>query len=436
MAVNTNRIKRFFSDAEFESRIAALRTQMGQKDVQACLISSPENVYYLTGLDHQGYFAFQLLVITLDKPPVFISRAMEMKTVRDQIPHVRHVGYSDGVAPLPSPSDREEDLVFATRDENGRIQGLRPWEMSAGVSVRGPVAEASRAPVKHTLEVLLDLGLETARIGVEKASSFLPLQVIEGIVEGLPKAEWTNISGLVEDCRIVQSPRELECTRRAAEISDAMMLSGIAAAGAGVFEREVMAAVYDAMFRRDGTYPGFVPLIRTTRTIEHEHGTWQDGRMRKTDMLFLEMAGCVRRYHAPIGRLAFIGKAPARAYDMQKICEEAMFSAAEKIGPGVLAGDVYKAWKERLDKGGLTAYSRHHCGYAVGIGFPPSWSGSGTPQGLRNDSRLEIRAGMVFHLMSWLLRTGRGDSFLSDTIVVTEKGCEFLTKTSRAVTVR
>jgi Xaa-Pro dipeptidase len=148
------------------------------------------------------------------------------------------------------------------------------------------------------------------------------------------------------------------------------------------------------------------------------------------------MAGCVRRYHAPLGRLAFIGKAPARAYDMQKICEEAMFSAAEAIGPGVKAGDVYKAWKQRVNKGGLTAYNRHHCGYAVGIGFPPSWSGSGTPQGLRNDSQLEIRPGMVFHLMSWLLRTGRGDSFLSDTIVVTDNGCEFLTKATRGVTVR
>lgn len=43
---------------------------------------------------------------------------------------------------------------------------------------------------------------------------------------------------------------------------------------------------------------------------------------------------------------------------------------------------------------------------------------------------------MVFHLMSWLLRSGHGDAFLSDTIVVTDNGCEFLTTVNPHVTVR
>jgi Xaa-Pro dipeptidase len=97
---------------------------------------------------------------------------------------------------------------------------------------------------------------------------------------------------------------------------------------------------------------------------------------------------------------------------------------------------VYAAWQARLDKAGLSAYRRHHCGYAVGIGFPPSWSGSGVPVGLRSDSQLELKAGMVFHLMSWLLRSGRGDYFISDTIVVTRDGCELLTRTPRNLTIR
>lgn len=43
---------------------------------------------------------------------------------------------------------------------------------------------------------------------------------------------------------------------------------------------------------------------------------------------------------------------------------------------------------------------------------------------------------MAFHLMSWLLRTGQGDSFLSDTIVVTESGAELLTRSSRELLIR
>jgi Xaa-Pro dipeptidase len=47
-----------------------------------------------------------------------------------------------------------------------------------------------------------------------------------------------------------------------------------------------------------------------------------------------------------------------------------------------------------------------------------------------------LETGMVFHLMSWLLRTGEGDSFLSDTVVVTEDGCEWLTRVSHEIYVR
>lgn len=409
---------------------------MSANGIDASLISSPENIYYLTGLDHQGYFAFQLLVVPINGQPVFISRAMEKATVRDQMPGVRHVGYSDGIEPIPAPSVREEDFVFSTRDERGNIQGLRPWEMSAGVTVRGPIADASDVAVTKTVDILRELGLDNGRIGIEKSSSFLPFRIAEEIIGQLDKVDWINVSGLVEEGRIIQSARELDCTARAAQISDAMMLSAMAAAGTGMYTRDVVAALYDAMFRRGGTYPGFIPLVRTTRTLEHEHGTWQEGRLKKGDILFLEMAGCVRRYHAPIGRLVFIGKAPKFAYDMQQVCLDAMHSAAERVGPGITAGEVYRAWQECVDRAGLKSYRRHHCGYSVGIGFPPSWSGSGPPQGLRSDSTLEIRPGMVFHLMSWLLRTGQGDSFMSDTIVVTDDGCRFLTNASRDVTVR
>jgi len=233
----------------------------------------------------------------------------------------------------------------------------------------------------------------------------------------------------------VQSPLEIQRTRQAAAVSDAMMLAAVAAAGQGMATHDVMAAIYDTM-RRGGTYPGFVPLVRTTRTLEHEHGTWQEGKLRRGDLLFLEMAGCVRRYHAPLGRLVFVGKAPRRAAWADEVCREAMMRAAETIGPGVKAGEVYRAWHGRLDEAGLSTYTRHHCGYSVGIGYPPSWSGSGVPVGLREDSEMELRQGMVFHLMSWLLRTGKGDAFLSDTVVVTADGCELLTTVARGVTVR
>ncbi len=425
-----------FPKSEFDARLEKLRVKMSARGLAGMLVTAPENVFYLTGLEHQGYFAYQALIVPLVGTPILVTRAMEHATVSDQVPWVVHFGYSDGVDPIPPARSASEDLVMAELSKAGGPTGLRPWEMSAGVAVSGPVALDSEIPVAKTVEALRAAGLESGRIALEKQSSFLPFGIASGIVDRLSRVEWSDGSDLVNDCRLVQSELELACTRRAAGITDSMMLAAVAEAGPGIPERDVMAAVYATMFRRGGTYPGFIPLIRSTRTIAHEHGTWTEAAIRSRDMLFVELAGCIRRYHAPAGRLVFIGRAPSKAHKMQQICEQAMMNASKAMGPGALAGDVYRVWQETIDAAGLEGYTRHHCGYAVGIGFPPSWSGSGTPRGLRKGSDMKLAPGMVFHLMSWLLRTGRGDSFLSDTVVVTEDGCEFLTKAPRGVSVR
>ena len=42
---------------------------------------------------------------------------------------------------------------------------------------------------------------------------------------------------------------------------------------------------------------------------------------------------------------------------------------------------------------------------------------------------LTIEPGMSFHVLSWLMGTGAGDDFVSNTVLVTEAGTEVLTKT-------
>ncbi len=409
----------YFPDEEYQRRWQCVRESMSRRGLDACLISSPENVYYLAGLDYQGYFAFQGLLLPLEGRPFLVTRAMEWATVRDLVPNVEHVGYPDGVEAPPEslgckgPSrDTDPDRSFFTQ------------------------------PVAAVRTAIHDAGVGSGRIGREKVSNFLQFGIAEGIIARTTEAKWSDASGLVEACRVVQSPRELECTRAAAAISDAMMRSVLDTAGPGVPMADIVAAVYTTMIQRGGIPPGFTPLVRSTQTLEHEHGTWDlgrgyaEGRLKSRDLLFLELSGCVRRYHAPIGRLVYIGDVPKRTARVHAASRDAIDAVVAAMGPGVKAREVYQVWQESLNRAGFAEYRRHHCGYSVGIGFPPSWSGSGVPMGLRPGSALALRPGMVFHLLSWLLGTSHGSAFVSDAAVVTQDGCERLTSVSRDLTVR
>lgn len=114
---------------------------------------------------------------------------------------------------------------------------------------------------------------------------------------------------------------------------------------------------------------------------------------------------------------------------MAEICGRAFDAALNALTVGALAQDVYRGWQSVVDAAGMPEYRRHHCGYLVGIGFPPSWTGGPRVTGLRPDSQREMQPGMTFHLMSWFTETGRGNYFISNTVLLGPDGAEVLTQT-------
>ncbi|MEO1330968.1 MAG: M24 family metallopeptidase, partial [Pseudomonadota bacterium] len=99
----------------------------------------------------------------------------------------------------------------------------------------------------------------------------------------------------------------------------------------------------------------------------------------------------------------------------------------EALKPGARAGEVYAAWRAVAREAGLVDYERHHCGYLVGIGFPPSWTGGSMVTSLAPNSDLELKTGMTFHAHSWFTNTDCVDYFISNTVLLGENGAETLT---------
>ncbi len=369
-----------FSSAEMARRLRGLRAGLEIKGLEAAIIASPENVFYLTGLDHWGYFAPHLLLVPLEGEPVLVTRAMERVSVEKQVKAARFRGHPD--------SETAADMMARVLHElrlAGKTIGLENW--TAGLS--------------HGLALSLK----------EQVA-----------------AQWSDVSGLVDAQRLVKSAEEQELMRRAARVSDAAGEASLAAIADGARECDVAAACMAAMIRAGGHPPGFGPFIRPGSRLGEEHATWGDGRYKRSEPVFLELSGCVSRYHAPLGRLVHIGTIRDEDARIANIVRQSFNAVVAAIRPGAKARDVYAAWQAVVDEAGLSHYQRHHCGYCVGIGQPPSWTGGNSVTGLRRDSDLEIRTGMSFHILSWLMGSGQGDDFLSNTVLLTEAGPEVLTR--------
>ncbi len=199
-----------FPENVLNQRLALVRQIMRDRKLDVLVVSVPENIYYLTGLDHWGFFACHVLVIPLEGSMVLTCRVMERITVENQVNNAEFYGHGD----------TEEIADYVTR-------------------------------------ILADHRLNSAKLGIEKRSLFMTPRIYEMILAATPSADWFDASGFIDDLRLVKSPLEQEYARKA--------------------------------------------------------------------------------------------------------------SAS--------AGQVYQAWKDVANSAGLTDYHRHHCGYIVSIGFPPSWTG-------------------------------------------------------------
>ncbi|MFL5260544.1 MAG: M24 family metallopeptidase [Hyphomicrobiales bacterium] len=377
-----------FSDTELAQRIERTQAGLVERELYAAIFASPENVFYLTGLDHWGYFVPHLLLVPVEGKPVLVTRAMERVSVEKQVRSAEFRGHSDSETAAD-----EMARVLADRALAGKRLGLEEW--TSGMS-RG---------LGRSLEAASD-------------------------------AVWTDISGLVDQLRLVKSAEEQALMRRTATISDIAAQAAMDAISAGERECDVAAAALSAMTKAGGHPPGFGPFIRPGARLGEEHATWGDGRYRRGEPVFLELSACVSRYHAPLGRLVHIGNIEEQDAAMAVVAQAAFDAVLGTLEPGRRARDVYAAWQCVVDEAGLKRYRRHHCGYCVGIGLPPSWTGGNTVVGLRHDSELEIRNGMSFHVLSWLMGTGRGDYFLSNTVLLGDNGAEVLTKTPAGPIVR
>ena len=122
----------------------------------------------------------------------------------------------------------------------------------------------------------------------------------------------------LDDLRLVKSPAEIELLREAAHVADLGVSAGIEAIRAGVSDREVMAAIQQALALAGGEFPAYPTLVDARGTL---HGTPIGKVLRDGDVVYLEVSGVVRRYHCNISRTVVVGEPSARVRELYEVVQ-------------------------------------------------------------------------------------------------------------------
>jgi Xaa-Pro dipeptidase len=370
-----------FSAAEYARRLAALRARMETAGLDVLLVVVPENLFYLTGYETIGYASFALLLVRRDGEPLLFVREME-RTVAET---------TTWLSGFETFTDTED-------------------------------------PVERAVDLLRKRGWLDGRVGVELGDSFVSPATMDRLRRRL--GETADGTGLVEPGRRIKSDEELAWIRRACRLTEAGMGAALRAIRPGASENEVAGAAYAAFMAGGSDFMAGDPIVTSGWRSGVAHLTFGDRTLERGDTLLLEMSACQRRYFGPLMRGAVLPPVRDEVRRMADVIVEALNDAIAAIRPGATSGDVDAACRGPIERAGYEPFFRKRTGYSVGVGYAPDW-GEGHIVSLRREDPTPLQPGMVFHMPPALRIPRQYGLGFSETVLVTETGCEVLTSFPR-----
>ena len=380
-----------FDVAEYHRRFEIVQESMAGANIDLMLVTTLANVCYLTGLESIAPHKFWLTVLSRESGPILLCEDFES--------HNALIG--------------------------SWVQTIFRYGAAFAVD-----------PVRATADLVKQLGYSQARLGVELNSlSSLSAQNYVKLKSELLDATFVDATSCVPSVMAIKSLPEIKYLRRAAAITGTAMGAAVEAVKKGVTDNDVAAAASCALFASGSEYTSYPIVVTAAMRSSIPHSTFRRTVINPGDPVFMELGATVHRYSAPLMRTAILGSPTTRARQMFEACAASVETVLANLRSGIEARHVAAKAQRCVDALSGTVVWHGFYGYSVGLGFPPTWADSrGLVISLNSDAVL--RAGMVFHVSTSLRDVGVCGITCSETVLITENGCEVLTRFPRNLLLR
>jgi Xaa-Pro dipeptidase len=353
--------------------VSRLTAAMRQNDIDAIMVSSPENYAWLTGYVVPSHplmrWRHAIAVVTADGRCTLLSVDMEATTVRRRFPDV----------------------------------DVHVWK------------EFSYDAVPRLADLLRSLGLQRERVGMEM--DYFPAGDFAALCKLMPDVTFSAAEALLARLRQLKTPAEIEVLRRLSMIADSSIHTAYRSVKAGDTEFDIAGALTGAMYENGAEYFKLMIIATGDRSRLPNVGP-TDRILAPGDVCRVEVFPIIDGYHAGVCRTAAVEHAPRHAEDIWAKLTECKHMLLDIIRPGAVCSDLYRQYAGKLETLGLPLIS--FVGHGIGLH-------------LHEDPYVAefcdqpLEAGMVLGIEPLIYETGHGFGMQNkDLVAVTETGCELL----------
>ncbi len=213
-------------------------------------------------------------------------------------------------------------------------------------------------------EVLASLTEEYAQLGFESSDvtyeQFMHLQA-------RLKPELLPVQGLIERLRVIKDATELELLRTAARIGDEVFTSICQVIKAGTSEQQVANLIAAGLKDGGCSKEAFDTIAVAGPNAALPHGQPGIYRLQPGDMLTMDFGGLYHGYAGDMTRTIAIAKADAKLRDAYRQLLEAQELGVSLVKAGMSGRELDQKVRDHLKKYQLDAYFAHSTGHGVGL---------------------------------------------------------------------
>jgi len=278
------------------------------------------------------------------------------------------------------------------------------------------------------------------RVGVE--SAFATWDDLRIWQEALAQVELVPVSGVVESLRIVKDQGELARMRMAASIADRALEKVLAEmlpdrgtsngprekAGSSASwptEAELALELDHQMRLLGASGPSFDTIVASGPNAAKPHAKPSDRPIAPGELVVVDYGATFQGYRSDTTRTIWWGEAPSKkAQEVLAAVLESQSAGVAALRPGIEAREVDAVCREILERAGFLEYFNHGTGHGVGLDIhedPPVAPRCSTV----------LLPGMVVTVEPGVYLPGLLGVRIEDTLVVTESGCDPLTKVAK-----
>ena len=295
----------------------------------------------------------------------------------------------------------------------------------AGIStLRGafnPDAGIAEEVARKIRRVLDEHGLAGEPVGVDLVE--MP------ILTALQAAGLTVVDGQQAflEARRIKTDDEIGLLTQAVSMVDAAYDQLYSFLRPGVRENECVGLVAKVLYDLGSEHVEGVNAISGERCAPHPH-VYSDRILRPGDPAFFDILHSYNGYRTCYYRCFAVGSASPAMRDAYRRCRDYMDEAISLVKPGATSADIVAVWPRATEFGFANEEAAFALQYGHGVGLS-IWEKPIFSRLVSLDHPETLETGMVFALETyWPAADGWSAARIEEEVVVTEHGCEIITK--------